>query len=239
MKKLALLLAIAAAGCGSPKTETKPAVELGAALFHDHTLSSSSYNRFSCSTCHSTDAAEDATRVFAGGSLENAANRPDWFDGYSLQFLDSVNFCLVYFMRGEKLAPGDPDGDALYEYLASISPDPAPPAVSYTLLQQIQGLPLTGDVANGQQVYERTCQICHGDKDTGHGRISSSTTILNQQLSADYDTLFGTGATIHNVVVTEKVRHGQFYGIGGNMPFFSEEKLSDSDLTDLEAYLGL
>jgi thiosulfate dehydrogenase len=236
MKKLALVLVLAAAGCGSPKTETKPAVELGAALFHDHTLSGSSYNRFSCATCHSTDAAEDATRVFPGGNLADAANRPSWFDGYSLQFLDSVNFCQLYFMRGQPFAPGDPDGDALYEYLASISPDPTPPAVSYTLLQQITGLP-AGDPVNGANVYAAACQVCHGDKGSGHGRISSSTTVLNQQLSADYDSLFP--GTPHNLIVTEKVRHGQFYGIGGNMPFFSEEKLPDSDLTDLEAYLGL
>src|SRR4051794_41549124 len=32
---------------------------------------------------------EDATRVFPGGNLADAANRPSWFDGYSLQFLDS------------------------------------------------------------------------------------------------------------------------------------------------------
>jgi thiosulfate dehydrogenase len=105
--------------------------------------------------------------------------------------------------------------------------------------QQITGLPLTGDITHGEQVYESACKTCHGDKDSGHGRISDATTILNSQLSADYDQLFGTGTSIHNIVVTEKVRHGQFYGIGGNMPFFSQEKLPDSDLTDLEAYLGL
>ena len=32
------------------------------------------------------------------------------------------------------------------------------------------------------------------------------------------------------LVVIEKVRHGQFFGVGGNMPLFSREAMSDADL---------
>jgi thiosulfate dehydrogenase len=35
------------------------------------------------------------------------------------------------------------------------------------------------------------------------------------------------------------VRHGQFFGVGGNMPLFTREALSDSDLGAIVAYLGL
>ena len=238
MKRALALLALLAlaASCGKAPAKDRPAAELGRELFESRELSSSSYNRFSCATCHSTEATPATDHVYPGGTLFDSANRPSWYLGYSLQYLDAVNFCLLYFMRGEAIQPGDPDGDALYEYLASISPDPAPPAATYTFVRSITGLP-PGSATAGKTVFDRACRVCHGDKDSGAGRISPETTILNQQLSTDYDTLFP--GTDHNVVVSEKVRHGQFYGIGGNMPFFSEEKLSDTELSDLEAYLGL
>jgi thiosulfate dehydrogenase len=227
----------AAAGCGGGgKGATRPARDLGEQLFRDRSLSTSSYNRFSCSTCHGTEATEDPAVTLSAFTLHDSATRPSWFLGYSTQYLDAVNFCLIYFMRGEAIQPGDPNGDALYEYLASISPDASAPAINYTFVRTLTALP-AGEGVHGKVVYDSACRICHGDKDSGAGRISSSTTILNAQLSADYDTLFP--GTDHNIVVTEKVRHGQFYGIGGNMPFFASEKLSDTDLSDLEAYLNL
>ena len=238
MRRLVLLFTlVAAAGCsGGTKHETKPAADLGDHLAHSFELSTSTYNRFACSTCHYFTATAPAGRIYPGGSLHDSASRPDWFDGYSKQYLDSVNFCLLYFMRGEQLVPGDADGDALYEYLASISPDTTAPAVHYTFVLNLTALNVaTGDKVHGKTLYDEACRVCHGSPGSGSGRISAATTALSAQLASDYDTLFP--GVDHNVVVTEKVRHGQFYGIGGNMPFFSEEALSDSDLTDLLAYL--
>lgn len=234
----ALALAAACGGSlgGGSKTVDRPAVELGDALFHDHSLSPSVYNRFACSTCHATTPDEPADVTLSGYTLYDSANRADWFLGYSEQYLDAVNFCLVYFMRGEAIVPGDPNGDALYEYLASISPDGTAPELQYTFERVLPNIP-RGDADHGKELYDRTCRICHGDKDTGSGRISPETTILNATLSADYDTLFP--GTPHDSVVIEKIRHGQFYGIGGNMPFFTQEKLSDADVGDLLAYLDI
>ena len=42
-----------------------------------------------------------------------------------------------------------------------------------------------------------------------------------------------------SLVVIEKVRHGRFFNIGGEMPLFSEEALSDDDLGALLSYLEL
>ena len=39
--------------------------------------------------------------------------------------------------------------------------------------------------------------------------------------------------------VVEKLRHGRFFNIGGVMPLYSLEALSDQDVADLLAYLGL
>ena len=40
-------------------------------------------------------------------------------------------------------------------------------------------------------------------------------------------------------LIIEKVRHGQFFGVGGNMPLFSTEALKDEDLGAILTYLGL
>ena len=37
----------------------------------------------------------------------------------------------------------------------------------------------------------------------------------------------------------EKVRHGKFFSVGGNMPLFSLEALSDAQLGDVLAYLEM
>ncbi len=41
------------------------------------------------------------------------------------------------------------------------------------------------------------------------------------------------------LVFVEKTRHGGFLGYGGQMPLFSAEVLSDVDMADLLAYLGV
>ncbi|MBX5484795.1 MAG: cytochrome C oxidase Cbb3, partial [Myxococcaceae bacterium] len=41
------------------------------------------------------------------------------------------------------------------------------------------------------------------------------------------------------LVIIEKIRHGQFFGVGGNMPLYGREMLSDEQVADLLAYLGL
>ena len=40
-------------------------------------------------------------------------------------------------------------------------------------------------------------------------------------------------------VVIEKVRHGKFFNVGGNMPLFSLEAMSDAQLGDVLAYLEM
>ena len=40
-------------------------------------------------------------------------------------------------------------------------------------------------------------------------------------------------------VVVEKIRHGKFFNIGGIMPLYSVESISDQEIVDTLAYLGL
>lgn len=230
------LVVCAAAGCsGEAPTETRSARELGEALFDDRGLSTSGFNVFSCSTCHSVEQPE-SNPYLAGFSLADSAHRSSWWNGYVTQYLDAVNVCLVFFMRGEPIEPGDPEGDALYEFLSSISPTNPAAAIQYTVVKNAPSL-AGGDPDHGRVVYDAACQSCHGNKGSGHGRLNSSVTILGPDLSDYYDQEFP--GIDHGLILSEKVRHGQFFGIGGNMPFFALERLSDDDLADLTAYLDL
>jgi thiosulfate dehydrogenase len=224
-------VAVMVAGCGPT-----PAQEYGEALFNDPKLSSSQYNAFSCATCHATSQAQADAKLYTGLSLVGAASRPTWWGGYELTLLDAVNFCYTAFMRGtEPLDPEDPKSRALYEYLVSLSPKSTAPAQSFTLVRDIAEVP-RGSAARGAEVYRAACQDCHGEKSTGAARLTPLAPVL-PDVAGEYGQLFPN--VTPGLVFIEKVRHGRFFGVGGNMPPYSLEALSDEDLGALLSYLGV
>jgi thiosulfate dehydrogenase len=237
---LVALLAAAPAGCDpDPETEVVhgTAVDHGAALFNDPAIAGTSYNELACATCHTTGAPEEAIR--AGADLAGAVDRPSYWGGQEVTLLRSINDCLYYFMlRDAPLAGDDEEAELLYAYLASLpagatGADPVP----FTAVRDVADL-AAGDAGRGGVVYNRACLRCHGMARTGEARLVSRAPILPQQTleehpAPDYDD------TDRRLVFVEKVRHGGFYGYGGQMPPFSLEKLSDEELADLLSYLGL
>lgn len=227
----ALLVAAAAACQKQENDEPIAAVELGRHYFHAASLSESEFNEFSCATCHADE--PDDTTIHPGHSLVGAALRPSYWGGYETRLIDAVSFCKVFFMRGEVLDPADPKGRALYEYLVSLTPEQAADALPLTVVANIVEVPL-GDARRGAEVWEEACSICHGAPHTGRGRISELASIVPEE-SIEFAEQIGADP---NLVLTEKVRHGQFFGVGGNMPLFSLEALSNEDLGALLAYLA-
>jgi thiosulfate dehydrogenase len=235
MKRWGLLALLALGGCGG-EDGPRDAADFGEALFQDARLSESSFNTFACATCHVTTAQVPAGRIDSGQPLFNVAARPSWWGGNETHLLDAVNVCYVNFMRGvTKLEAEDPRARALYEYLSRISPDAQAPARPFTVVKDIQDVP-RGDAARGEAVYRAACQTCHGAPHTGEGRLTALASVL-PEVTADYDRLFP--GIPHAQVVIEKVRHGAFFGVGGNMPPYSTEALADADLGALLMYLGL
>jgi len=227
-----LALGLLAAGCGG----TSSAKDFGEELFQDARLSESQFNSFSCATCHSTTATQEPGRIHAGYTLHDSAFRPSWWGGYETNLLDAVNFCYVNFMRGvSPLTPEDAKSRALYEYLAGISPSQQAPALPFTVVKDIQDVP-RGSTGRGAEVYRAACQTCHGETHTGQGRLTQQASIL-PEVTNEYGQLFP--GVPKQLVVIEKVRHGQFFGVGGSMPLYSREALSDEDLGALLAFLGL
>jgi len=229
----AVLGACLVAACGD---DPVTAAEYGEQLFQDSRLSSSQFNSFSCATCHATTPTSEDGRIYAGYTLYGSAHRGSWWGGYETNLLDAVNFCYVSFMRGvEKLPADSPQSRALYEYLVSISPDTNAQPLPYTVVKDITEV-ARGDATRGQAVYAAACQECHGAPHTGEGRLTDSASLL-PEVTEDYATVFP--GVPPSLVFIEKVRHGQFFHIGGNMPPYSKEALSDEDLGALLTFMGL
>jgi thiosulfate dehydrogenase len=224
--KRALLLTVLLAGCGS-----RSALDDGRALFDDPKISSAPSNPFKCSTCHEVTATP--TKQLPGYVLYDSAVRVEWWGGNVQTLLDATNQCIYNFMRGVDLAPDDEKGRALFVYLASISPDASAPTLPLTVVENIVDVP-SGDAGRGQMTWNQSCGNCHGAPHTGQGRLSDVVSIVPDDSIAAHGTDPTTGA---RPVVIEKVRHGKFFNVGGNMPLFSVEAMSDAQLGDILAYL--
>jgi thiosulfate dehydrogenase len=227
-RRLLGVLALLAASACAPT----PAVDVGRALFGDPRLSASAFNTVSCATCHDDGRGEAEERLLAGHPVTNAVFRPSWWGGAAPSLKDAVDNCLVFFMREQPMDPTAPGSRALYEYLLSISPERPATALPLTVVENVADLP-RGNPVRGERVYQAACADCHGSAFTGDGRMSELVSIVPDD-SIGFAEQSGFPLT---TVIVEKVRHGPFFGVGGTMPPFSVEALSDEDLGALLGYL--
>lgn len=237
----ALLLA-GAPGCqADQETEVVhgTAVDHGAALFNDPSIAGTGYNAFACSTCHAVGAAGEGDSVRSGAPLNGVVERPSYWGGDEVDLLRSINLCLYYFMlRDAPLKADDEDARALYAYLESLPSGPADAEpVPFTVVRTIEDLP-PGDASRGAGVYDRACLTCHGVAGTGEGRIVERAPVLPQQTLEEHPAGEYTELE-RRLVFVEKIRHGGFYGYGGQMPPLSLEKLSDAEVGDLLTFFGI
>jgi thiosulfate dehydrogenase len=229
-----LLLPVLLAACGGEIS----GADRGAEVFESPDLSPSDLNVFSCATCHSTEEGAGPTDGAPGYRLFGVAARSRyWGEDYGL-LEDAVSACLVFFMKADPIDPAQDDDDlhALYEYLLSITPDGATDEpYPFTVIETIEDIP-RGDAARGEAAYSRACQRCHGEAFSADGSILREEVNLPGVTGTYPDDFPGVEPAL---VVIEKVRHGRFFNIGGEMPLFSEEALSDDDLGALLSYLEL
>jgi thiosulfate dehydrogenase len=174
-------------------------------------------------------------RYDAGYNLAGTASRSLWWGGHATRLIDAVNVCLEEFMGGRRLQPEEPRARQLVEYLWAASPAPSAPPAPLTIVREPTDLAtLVGDPGRGGLVYIAGCQRCHGAAHSGLGRLDTRTPVVPE----DTQKTFPDPKVARHVVV-EKVRHGRFFQIGGVMPFYPLESMSDAQLADLLAFLGL
>jgi thiosulfate dehydrogenase len=223
---VALFVASVAAGCSSEKIEEVTPEERGARLASDPTLSTSRFNAFACTTCHSIGA-PPAGRIFTGAPLGGAVSRPHFWGGKVLTLSESVDLCLHRFMRSDPLDKNSVEGRALYAWLASIAAQGPREAWPFTVVLATADLP-KGDAAAGKVVYESGCIGCHGALHTAQGGLVSPAGELEAS----------NGPDIVRQVTIEKIRHGGFLGFGGFMAPYSKEALTDQQVADVVTYIG-
>lgn len=231
-------LVIAAAVLASCGDREVPAWELGAEQFRSPRLSTSPFNAYSCATCHAIarpgdNPARSEGRLDPGFNLHGVVHRPTFWGGDKLLLLDAINFCVTSFMGGAALAADDERARQVYEYLVKNSPEAPSPALPMTIVKNVTPLSeLAGDARRGGSLYGRSCARCHGAPTTGKGRLDARAIPLPEPVIS----AFPTNA---RHVFVEKVRHGRFFHLAGIMPPYPLEALSDDELADILAYLGL
>lgn len=204
--------------------------ERGRALFGDPDLAGVPSNETTCSTCHATSASDP--RLLPGAGLAGVISRESYWGGEVTDLRAAINVCLFQFMRATsrtRLSSTDPDGLDLLAYLESLGEGNTAP-LAFSLPSTLETDVAAGDVDSGASLYERGCRSCHGDASTGTGRPSAQAPVIPTDTVAEH-----MEAT--EEVFIAKLRHGSFYGIGGNMPPFSTEVLSDQDVRDLVSFL--
>ncbi|MCC7540207.1 MAG: c-type cytochrome [Deltaproteobacteria bacterium] len=230
--KCASLVATCIAAALTSACVERTAVERGESLFRTPELSPSPTNTISCRTCHAP-AALEAGEILSGGSLANVVGRPTFWGGRVRDLREAVNDCLRFFMRhpsAEGLSMDDEHGLDLLAYLESLGTGPSD-AVPFTVPLDVVDI-APGDAVRGRALYDAACLVCHGAPGTGDQRLVQQAAVIPDETIAEHGPELGRAFTI------SKVRHAQFFGIGGDMPPFSLEVLPDDQLADILAYLG-
>jgi thiosulfate dehydrogenase len=243
---LALAMAMTMAGCGVTERQ-EPLSARGEALARNPNTVRTNRPCFACTTCHAARPQDAQDRVLPGAPLQGAFRRPSFWNGETLHLREAVERCWVTFLLGDASDLDGPTGEALSAWLESLSPPGSTEgtaAVRFSWPATVRNLDAGGERASGQRVWRRACQGCHGDVNTGAGRLACGSVLPEEIMAAHRDdalppTISEGRAQYYRVLAIEKVRHGSFLGYAGRMPPFSTELLSDNELRDLLLYMGL
>jgi len=230
----ALVSAASIAACASdPGVVHETAADRGRALFASPRASESVSNPFACATCHPTVAVTPG-RIWAGAPLLGVTARRSFWGGHELDLLASINDCRARFMDAPRpWTTESEDARSMWAYLQTLEggQEPAP----FTVVAPPTELG-GGDAERGATTFAAACAPCHGARSTGEGRLASFVPALPDAFAAAHATL---PAPEVRAIAAAKIRRGGIATPGESMPPFSREQLSDAQLLDLIAWLGL
>ena len=198
---------------------------------HDLYYKPSDKNNIACADCHSdgTNDSKPLTKMFS--SIKGAAKRTSAFLGTIkkediAKTATGATNCWTNYEKQKTPLTGDQIA-SLNAFYESVSKGDEPAEIKYTSFalptpdkarlapEQDAILKMTGDVANGEKVFNNSCVFCHGDKST----------------VKDVDNLFdnfeGNAKSI-----TFMTRIGK-----KSMPFFPVEKISNQEIADVSAWI--
>lgn len=188
-------------------------------------------NQFSCANCHSIS--EDANGLATADNLHrpahplfNVMNRSSFHNGNTAMLFDAVNICREDWQDATVFTESSQDWLDLEAYFQQESNSDAASNITSTLIDPITDFS-SGDIAAGQTRFNETCATCHGENALGTNLAANLTTrvVSANRVSQKVRT---SGPTTSSV----------FAGLtGGNMPFWSQERLSDENLANIAVYV--
>ena len=196
-------------------------------LIYENSLSYA--NDFACSSCHAlTEPASDGF-IRAGHPIGDATRRDTFKNGRVASFLDSAKSCLSEWMNANQNSLWDENSADYQDLLAYLKDqdkgDGAALPISYTIQAPQTGAFANGDATRGKATFEASCALCHGSTNQGTN-IGPAIGSTNPDLIAAKARLSGK---------TDSAVYDQL--LGGSMPFWSLERMSDSDLADTIAHI--
>lgn len=200
----------------------------GATVF---TSLQSSGNQFSCSNCHAVSEDTDGFSTVdnlhrPAHPLFNVINRDSYQNGNSNVLFDAVNICLQDWMSADSWAESSQQWLDLEAYFQQESNTDAVSDITATQIAPISDFS-NGDIVTGQTLFNQTCATCHAENALG-STIAGDLTVLNLGPERVAEKVRTSGSTTSSI----------FPGLtGGNMPFWSQERLSDENLAHIAVYV--
>lgn len=197
---------------------------------------------YSCNLCH---ALEEGNEGFGfdgfkrpGHPLGDALRRPHFKNARVTEFVDAANSCLDEWMNATDASGNlvqwnnnSPDLLALKALLESQDTGTGEaPALEFVI-----GAPDVpaeqGDAVRGNEVFNKTCAICHGEDGIIPDGSQLAFDIRHRGIADE--------AIISQRVRTSGRRTSPVYDglTGGAMPFWAEDRMSDQELADIIAFL--
>lgn len=215
-----LVAAFLVAGCA-----TDPQSPTGEAVFRSTVADG---NTFACATCHAVvEPAADGLRRPAH-PLGDVARRPHYKNGQLGSLREAVNSCLTEWMAAEAWTADDARWLALDDWFESLAPVAAVPPLEFEIVAPPTAAATDGDPEAGRALFDRTCVVCHGNAGAGTERGPRIT-------GYDHDLAF-----VAQRIRTSGNADSEIYpGLtGGRMPFWAADRLTDTEVLDLAAYVS-
>ncbi len=194
-------------------------------------------NLFACGTCHDMVPDAESAYRFPGHSLVDALRRPTYKAGQLTKFIEAANVCRVDWMTTTPWQEDSPQFKDLVVFMESLSPPGPAPALNYEIECSPQPGP-AGDGTAGCKLFNRSCFLCHATGGVGSD-LAPSLVDLNVEDLDKPEYIRGRvrrsgPSVVDNPDVVYSCLLGQMV-----MPFWAKDKLSDQEVEDLIAFVGL
>jgi cytochrome c len=195
-------------------------------------------NSFTCAICHDDGEEEPDELIRPGHTMMNAFSRPHWKNGNASQLIEAVNTCLLDWMNAETVNEDDEVWKAIEAYILSLTTINPSEAIQIQIVPPPDP-PTGGDFEQGRELYGKlACIECHGRDLLGRadeqGGLFAPFLAFRPSIPLDHD------------YIAAKIRQsgsnisGTYEGlkVGGNMPFWGADRISDNDVRNLAEFIA-